>query len=353
MRAHRFITTARAGHAHRGGARIVMAAAAAAVFFASAEPSHAVVFYETSSSTHNTTAPTGAYSGAGWQYEGLFGGFLGTMISPQLFITAQHIGVQGSTFVSSSLFNGVADVTYTIDASANSGVGFWDITGTDLRIYKINESFSSYAQLYTHANETGRTLVTNGRGGPRGADVIVSAELKGWETGGSDGVARWGANEVTGIVSSPVGDLLVAQFNAVNGLEESFLSSGDSGGGVFIKDGATWKLAGVNYAIEADFDTNNVTGDNSNFSGAIFDKGGLYQGSDAGGWTLIPDDGADIPEQFFVSRVSSNATEINSIIQAVPEPGGALLVAAGALLALRRRRGPPRSPSRAALRAVR
>ena len=297
----------------------------------------AVVFYETADPNHNATAPTGQFANSGWQFEGLFGGFLGTMISPQLFITAQHIGVQSSTFVSTSLFNGGADVTYTIDTAANSGVGYWDITGTDLRIYKVNETFATYAELYTASNELGQTLVTNGRGGPRGADVIVSGELKGWETGGSDGVSRWGANEVGAIYSTSVGDVLAAEFNAVNGVEETFLASGDSGGGVFIKDGATWKLAGVNYAIEENFDTNNITGDGSEFTGAIFDKGGLYQGSDGGGWTLIPNTGTDIPEQFFASRISTNVAEINAIIQAVPEPGSAWLMATG-LLAIRRRR---------------
>lgn len=303
-----------------------------------ATPAGAVVFYETGDPGHNNAAPVGQYADSGWQFEGLFGGFLGTMISPQLFITAQHIGVQSSTFVSTSLFNGVADVTYNIDTTANSGAGFWDIAGTDLRIYKINETFTTYAQLYTLSNEVGQTLVTNGRGGPRGDDVVVSAELKGWKTGGSDGVARWGVNEVTAIFNTPVGDVLAAEFDAVNGQEEAFLSSGDSGGGVFIKDGATWKLAGVNYAIEQNFDTNNVTGDGSDFAGAIFDKGGLYQGSDAGGWTFIPNTGNDIPEQFFISRISSSAADINAIIQAVPEPGSALLAAAGMLIALRRRR---------------
>lgn len=299
----------------------------------------AVVVYNVPDPNHNTTAPTGLYSNSGWQYEGLFGGFLGTMISPQLFITAQHIGVQSNTFVSSSLFNGVGDVTYTIDTSTNSGVGFWDITGTDLRIYKVNETFTAYAQLYTLPDELGQTLVTNGRGGPLGDEVIVSSESKGWKTGGSDGVSRWGANEVSGIFNTPVGDVLAAQFNAVGGVaEEAFLSSGDSGGGVFIKDGATWKLAGVNYAIEQDFDTNNITGDGTNFSGAITDKGGLYQGSDAGGWNLTPDLPVDIPEQFYVSRISSNVAAINDVIQAVPEPGSAWLVMTAMLFGLRRRR---------------
>ncbi len=298
----------------------------------------AVVFYETGDANHNTAAPTGIYSNSGWQYEGVFGGFLGTMISPQLFITAQHIGVQGATFVHDGVFNGGADVTYNIDTAANSGAGFWDIAGTDLRIYKVNEVFPYFAEIYTLTNELNDTLVSNGMGGPRGADITIGADIHGWITGGSDGVARWGANEVSALITVGSADLLVARFNALTGVEEAFLSSGDSGGGVFIQDGATWKLAGVNYAIDAFYDTNNTTGDNSHFTGAIFDKGGLYEGSDGGGWAFIDDDGTDQSIAFYASRISSSASEINAIIQAVPEPGGVTLAALGALFALRRRR---------------
>lgn len=312
-----------------------------------AGPCQAIVFHDTADPNHNTTAPTGVYADSGWQYEGVFGAFLGTMISPQLFLTAQHIGVQSATFVHKGLFNGGSDVTYTLDSSANSGLGYWDIAGTDLRIYKVNEVFPYYAELYTGILEVGETLVTNGMGGVRGSDVMVGGDLKGWETGGSDGIARWGANEVSGIVSSGVGDLLAVEFNALSGVEESFLSSGDSGGGLFIQDGATWKLAGVNYAIDAFFDTNDTTGDNSHFTAALFDKGGLYEGSDAGGWTYNPDLPVDQPIRFYASRISSNAGAIDAVIQTVPEPGSMGLVATSiALACLRRGRRPLTSPER-------
>lgn len=303
-----------------------------------APKAQAIVFHDTADPAHNTTAPTGQYSSSGWQYQGMFGGFLGTMISPQLFITAQHIGVQSGSFVHDSLFNGTGDVTYTIDIAANGGVGFWDIAGTDLRIYKVHDFFPYYAELYPLSNELGKTAVTNGMGGPRGSDVTVAAELKGWTTGGSDGIARWGANEISSIESSPVGSLLAAEFNAAGVSEEAFLSSGDSGGGLFIKDGAAWKLAGVNYAVDAFHDTNNITGDNSHFTGAFFDKGGLYEGSDAGGWTFFPDAPADQPIRFYASRISTNSAAINNVIAQVPEPGSVFLLAAAMLISSRRAR---------------
>jgi hypothetical protein len=259
------------------------------------------------------------------------------MIGQQYFITAQHIGVQGGTFVSTAEFNGVADVTYTIDAAANGGMGFWNIAGTDLRVFKINESFSSWAEIYTGSAEVGSTMVAFGRGGPRGAEVAIGPTVHGWYTTGADGVSRWGANEVSGIVASGVGDLISAQFNDVSGQNEATLSSGDSGGGVFIQVGAQWYLAGINYAVDGFFDTNSTMGDFSEFDAAFFDKGGFYEGSDGTGWTFHTDTGLDKPTNMYASRISASATEISAIV-AVPEPGSLVLLALAGAVMLRRHR---------------
>ncbi len=299
--------------------------AAFALLCLSSTPCQAVLFYATGDADHNTTAPTGAFADSGWQYEGTYGSYLGTMIAPQYFITAQHFGSQGSTFTQSGVFNGGADVTYHIDTTANGGVGYYDIPGTDFRIFKVQEFFSTYAPLYTGSLETGLTLEINGRGGPRGADVLVSGVLHGWEGGPSDGVARWGSNTVSGIYSSAVGDLLTASFSAVGTAEEATLSNGDSGGGVFVNDGGIWKLAGVNYSIDGRFDINNTVGDGTDFDAALFDRGGLYQGSDSFGWSHIPDLPLDNPSSMYASRISTSADSIIAITM-VPEPDSALLM---------------------------
>lgn len=296
----------------------------------------AVLLDETGDALANTTTPTGAYAGSGWDYQGYYGSYLGTMIAPQFFITAQHIGVSLDP-----TFTKPGEMTYTIDAAANGGLGYWDIAGTDLRIFKINETFSSYAQLYTGAGEAGQGLTVFGRGGPRGAEVEFEGELRGWEHTGSDGVMRWGTNAVENIVSFGAGDLLRADFDhnldPLLGQHEATLSSGDSGGGVFILDGGVWKLAGVNYGVDGFFNLNNIPGNDPEIQAALFDRGGFYQGSDAGGWSINPLP-ANSPANFYASRISSSAAEIQSII-AVPEPGGVTLLMLGMLLVFRRRRG--------------
>lgn len=306
-----------------------------------ATSAHAVLFYDTGDSSHNIAAPTGVYADSGWQYQGYYGAYLGTMIAPQYFITAQHMGTQGGSFVSAGLFNGGVDVTYSIDTSANGGAGYWDIAGTDLRILKINEYFSSYAPLYTGSSEQGLDMVTMGRGGVRGADVMVSGTLHGWQHNLGDGVARWGSNIVSSVTTIPtLGNMLVARFDASgpgHTPEESTLSVGDSGGAVFVNDGGIWKLAGINYSVDGMFDTNNTTGDGHEFNAALFDRGGLYQGSDGQGWTLIPDVGTDNPSSMYASRISTNAAAIQAIA-VVPEPQSAFLIAFAALVAIRRRK---------------
>ncbi len=303
----------------------------------SATPCRAVVFYDTGDVSHNITAPTGAFADSGWQYEGTYGSYLGTMIAPQYFITAQHFGTQGTTFTQNGIFSGGSDVSYNIDTTVNGGTGFWDIMGTDLRIFKVQEYFSTYAPLYTGSLETGMTMVTNGKGGPRGADVLVSGVLHGWEAGAADGTARWGSNTVSGIYSSAVGDLLMASFSVGGTLEEATLSNGDSGGGVFVNDGGIWKLAGVNYSIDGRFDTNNIVGDGSDFDAALFDRGGLYQGSDSFGWSHTLDLPLDNPSSMYASRISSSADAIMAITM-VPEPGSAALMMLALSLGVMQRR---------------
>ena len=133
-------------------------------------PARGVIFLATADGAHNReVAPAGAE--AAWATQGYFGGFLGTMISPHHFLTAAHVGT-ASTFVSKSFFNGSgSDVTYAVNPSANGGLGYWNIAGTDLRIFEVSGTFATWARLYEGSDETGRDLIVTGRGLGRGAAV--------------------------------------------------------------------------------------------------------------------------------------------------------------------------------------
>ena len=287
-----------------------------AAFLLFANQSLAVIFFCTADPAHNTTAPTGEQADSGWQYEGLWRSFLGTPIAPQYFITAGHIGgTVGEQFV----FRGTA---YTTTA-------FFDDPGSDLRLWRVCGTFPDFAPLYAKPGERSKSIVVFGRGTRRGEPVEVSdllgASLKGWRWGVADGALRWGQNVVEDIVpddgpgrlggEQQIGDLLKITFDADGGPNECHVSGGDSGGGVFIKDGAVWKLAGINYAVDGPY---NTTSEGAGFEAVIFDEGGLYQ-EEAGQWVLTPDLPTTQPGAFYATRISANLAWINSVLSA-PEP---------------------------------
>jgi len=271
---------------------------------------NAVLFYSTGDPNHNTNAPAGSLTNSGWQYEGLWGNYLGTPIGPKYFITAGHVGGGlGAPFV----FHGV---TYTTTA-------VYDDPSSDLRIWRICGTFPDYAQIYTNSDEVSRSFVVLGRGTQRGAAVTTTNELfvvktNGWMWGPGDGVQRWGENTVAGTVNgdgllgSGLGVLLQATFDKTGGANECHLSVGDSAGGLFIQDGAVWKLAGINDAVDGPYNTTNT---GSGFSAAIFDERGLYKMGTAG-WVLQPDipPNQAQPGSFYATRISAHVNWINSVI---------------------------------------
>lgn len=324
---------------------------AAAVLLLSTQ-SWAVILY---SSNVRNTAPPGSLTNtssnwtpggdddprrllnSGWQWQGLYQNFIGIPIANQYFITAKHAGAQASTI-------SVNGVNYTIDKNFNvPNVTWWmDDANSDLRIFKIQETFSSFAPLYAEApgSEVGRRLVVFGRGTQRGAEVRVNNELKGWQWGPLDGVLSWGENTVTGNISGGpgLGQLMYFNFDRNGVPNEAALSNRDSTGGVFIQSGGVWKLAGINLAVTGPWYFDNGGAPGAAFDASIFDAGGLWVG---GTPQFITNSSTDIPGASYSTLISTNLSWINSVIGAsaaqAPEPAAALGVLVIAPLLFRRR----------------
>ncbi len=253
----------------------------------------AVIFAATDDPAYNTVEPAGALTGSGWQYQGVWNGFPGTPVSPRHFITARHIGgAIGNRF----LFRGVEHVTTGVTNN-----------GTDLNVWQVSPEFSSHALLYEGESPAGQAVVIFGRGTRRGDAIVVNGQLKGWGWGAADGVLRWGEN----VVAGRMGNLLRFTFDRAAGSNEVHLSSGDSGGGVFVNDRGVWKLAAINYAVEGPwkYATNGVP-----FQAALLDKGGLYRGS-----TIQPDTEADSPSSFYATPIAPSVEWLSSVIN-LPRP---------------------------------
>jgi hypothetical protein len=278
------------------------------LLFIGLTPARAVLFDSTGDPTFNTTAPGGALAGSGWQFQGDWLGFLGTPIAPNYFISAAHIGGSvGDIFT----FGGVQ---YTTTAVFNSPT-------SDLRIWQVSGTFPTFAPIYTGNDEVGKSLVVFGRGTQRGAEVSPGGMLKGWSWGTSDSVQRWGTNVVSGIyAASAQNDFLVAAFDHGFNINEAHLSTGDSGGAVFIQDAfGTWSLAGINYGVDGPYALDSLG--NGQFDAALFDQNGYYLQNSMGVW-----EAASGPGNFYATRISSNSEWIASVI---PEPDVPMLLLCG------------------------
>jgi hypothetical protein len=291
--------------------RIFATAASLGPFAALAPTAHAVLFHSTADPAYNSTAPADpALLNSGWQLQGTWNSVLGTPIAPEYFITAAHVG-------------GAVGQTFTVDGTPRTTVRFADgadfkvIPDTDLRLWRVNTPFSSYATLYNAATdgvETNKAMMIFGRGTRRGADVN-NGTLKGWQWGPDDNVKRWGQNVAAGFGSYVTGDnaLLKFTFDApgnggYHGVNEVALSRGDSGGGVFIKVGSAWKLAGINYAVLPSRFSYSSAG--PAFEATLFDIGGMHYQNSSGTLTFQSDSAADVPTENYASRISSNYAAI-------------------------------------------
>jgi hypothetical protein len=263
----------------------------------------------------NTTAPTDPALNSLWDLEGGWRGFIGTPIAPHYFVTAEHVGGGAG-----DLF-GFAGKLYTATA-------VYDDPNTDLRIVHVNGTLPTFATLYTGSSEAGKTAFIVGHGTQRGDPVVAQDTLaKGWKWGPGDGVQSWGQNVIdlaTG-AGAGFGDVIAYDFDA-NGIpNEATVSAGDSGGGVFINDNGTWKLAGVTLGVDAG--PFSITGDphDPGFQAAIYDKRGLYGGGTFNPstgtytWNLISNGIVPQPTLASASRISTNLSFINNTL-AIPEP---------------------------------
>jgi hypothetical protein len=184
------------------------------------------------------------------------------------------------------------------------------------------KGFETWAPVFKDSTEVGRSCVLYGRGTQRGEPVIVNGELKGWQWGDSDGLMSWGRNSIVGVIDGGPqrGDLLYINFDQVGNSHEGTLSAGDSGGGVFVKQGTRWKLVGINTSADGPFA---YAAGETPFNASLFDKGGMFVPGLKGG-TMINDTPTDLPGAAYITRISTNMDWINNVLRGQVAPGGSL-----------------------------
>jgi len=152
----------------------------------------------------------------------------------------------------------IGGITYTI-------AQIWTHSTADLQIAKLNgANLLHFVDIYNNFDETDKYLVMGGYG--RGRDEILQTfgvtYGYGWDLAGNS-TLRFGTNRVKSTKDdSTLGywtsDILTADFDGLNEGQsteyESSLALYDSGGGWFIEDGNSWKVAGLSRAVERHYE---------------------------------------------------------------------------------------------------
>jgi hypothetical protein len=274
----------------------------------------AIVLFDSDDPDRNTSPPTGAWAGSGWQWQGQWGAFVGTPIAPALFVTAAHVGgAVGDPLV-------WAGVPYP-------AVGVFSDPDSDLAIWKICGAFPTFAPMvHTNAPLQNQQCVLFGRGAIRGDAVVATnppaAGLRGWLWAPGNGRLRWGLNTL-----DASGPLLQAAFDPGQNPDEATLAAGDSGGALFVLQDRQWRLAGVHYAVDGPFRLHpNLPA----FSASLFDERGLEEESSPGQWQAAGDGPEPLPGRFYSTSVAARRGWIDRVIADHGDPGQPVLQAAPA-----------------------
>lgn len=248
--------------------------------------------------------PGGPLTNSGLQWVGRLYDTGAAVISPNHFISAEHLGIGDGPHP--FVFQGVTYMTN----------GSFKVPGADLRIWRISGTFPTWAPLFEGTgNELGRHLVVFGGGTRRGAPYFFGGTQRGWLWGDIDSRLRWGENKVADLIDiGGFGQQLYGTFDAGSaglGYYECHLSNRDSGGPVFIREGGVWKVAGVNFSVDGYFAEGPTGGDP--FIGALTDCSGMYSDDGAGHRDPIPGS-SPVPTGFYSTRISVYLPDIRGYI---------------------------------------
>jgi len=289
------------------------------IFAALISPVHALIVYDSPSSTTNTAYESAPANGSPWQYVAGVNNngqreASGVYLGNGFVLTAGHVSLTGAVSVLLSGSTYLRDTSYSFNFFSS---------GVDLKLFRIlgDPGLSVLPIIADTDSDLNKasTLIGWGVGKATGAGgdpaSVVSGQGWNWSTLKSTMVERWGTNttENTSYIGSGNNVYLGVDFDSSAG--EASMTLGDSGGALFQKFGSTWKLSGIMAAVE------------------ISDQS-LYDKIAGGGET---------PSLSYALRLK-NYNDALTTATAVPEPGTASLLIGSALLWLGRRRRKATSP---------
>jgi len=186
-----------------------------------------------------------APSGLDWSYVYHYKNSSSVAVAQYWILTAAHVADDGGTGALS-----IDGTTYN-----QQEIVFHDTA--DLALVRYDKALPGFFDMYTG------DVVPKNKNSPRysvlmvGFGCVGTASTSSWtDSGSGKGTKRWGSQEIDrtetfnynagGGNTSNAGFWM--DFDLENTDYEAGVGIGDSGGGTFINDGGTWKLAGINTA---------------------------------------------------------------------------------------------------------
>jgi len=191
--------------------------------------------------------PASQYYGMNWDYVYKPKGGSSVAIGYFTLLTADHYSINkvGETF----WINGDNWLVSSVETPNEVGQ-----PTPDLRVLHLENLTNQYRplpgfyDLYTGTFSSASSFVLVGLG-----DTGVTYNKYYTDTSGTSGVRRWGTNRFDRLASQTYTthgtQCFMMRYSKVDGMDtvhESGIGMFDSGGGVFVEDGDTWKLAGIN-----------------------------------------------------------------------------------------------------------
>ncbi|MFM7322374.1 MAG: hypothetical protein ACKO5K_12740, partial [Armatimonadota bacterium] len=235
----------------------------------------------------------------GWAYCGAWGDYSGVAVGRHWFLTAKHVGGHiGGVFV----FQG----------KEHRAVARTEVGNADLVLWQVEGDLPTWAPLHSGLAGDRLRAVVVGRGLAPGEPVVAAGRRVGWTWGRADGRMSWGDGDLVGRATLSGGEtVLIGAFTP----QGCAVATGDSGGGVFVREGGRWALAGICRSTQRLWRRADDAG--TTLVASLWDSRGFVP-ADSGG--RVSSELLGRPSAWVASRVSDHAVRIRAVIGGRPGP---------------------------------